>query len=374
MANESKFADPGAYAWSFPEKDLCIRDHFSSLLLSGDVCSTLMELLTLGSVTAAAALLPPQQVNVEGSMSLKQFAAFLWTKAAVARLYNTYCEAVFFACPQYRIQPSREHALVNKKDLMGRTQKDFETICFHDKLTLLSQFALNVGLYYALPGYYPAADVVQPWPERILRLLGNHYLMSFSMYWMHRGYHVVPFLWKYIHSYHHWAKHPLSRNTYQDHWLDNFGNAIVGHLCASILIPLDNKTFWFSQLFRVFESLEKHSGVSCSYNLAHTMQRWLPFAQMPHHHDWHHEGHKSCNYTFTSIGGLWDCLFGTRKAGRAKDLMPAHTTREDKKTEVKIGRKSILDHPIVVMTPVVSVAVLAAYKLKSGDGRIKLRA
>ena len=30
-------------------------------------------------------------------------------------------------------------------------------------------------------------------------------------------------------------------------------------------------------------------------------------AQMPHHHDWHHEGHKGCNYTFTSLGGLWDC-------------------------------------------------------------------
>ena len=24
---------------------------------------------------------------------------------------------------------------------------------------------------------------------------------------------------------------------------------------------------------------------------------------MPHHHDWHHEGHKGCNYTFSSIGG-----------------------------------------------------------------------
>ena len=35
--------------------------------------------------------------------------------------------------------------------------------------------------------------------------------------------HVVPWLWDKIHSYHHWAKHPLSRNTYDDHWLDNLG-------------------------------------------------------------------------------------------------------------------------------------------------------
>ena len=38
--------------------------------------------------------------------------------------------------------------------------------------------------------------------------------------------------WDKIHSYHHWAKHPLSRNTYDDHWLDNMGNAVVGHFCA----------------------------------------------------------------------------------------------------------------------------------------------
>ena len=66
--------------------------------------------------------------------------------------------------------------------------------------------------------------------------------------------------------------------------------------------------------------------MSCSLNLAHQLQRFLPFAQMPHHHDWHHEGHKGCNYTFTSIGGLWDCIFGTRKVGRAPEIMASQTT------------------------------------------------
>ena len=49
-------------------------------------------------------------------------------------------------------------------------------------------------------------------------------------------------------------------NTYEDHWADNFGNAIVDHLFAQILVPLDNPTFWFSRIFRILESLEKHSG------------------------------------------------------------------------------------------------------------------
>ena len=80
-------------------------------------------------------------------------------------------------------------------------------------------------------------------------------------------------LWRNIHSVHHWAKHPLSRTTYQDHWLDNFANALVGHFAAGILVPLDRTTFWLSRLVRVCESLEKHSGVSCAFNLVHTAQR-----------------------------------------------------------------------------------------------------
>ena len=232
------------------------------------------------------------------------------------------------------------------------------------RLTLISQFAFNVGLYYAIPGYYPAAEVVVPLRERALRLVGNHYLLSFGMYWMHRALHVVPWLWEKIHSYHHWAKHPLSRNTYDDHWLDNLGNAVIGHFCAQVLLPLDRNTFWFSHLIRILESLEKHSGVSCGLNLAHQLQRFLPFAQMPHHHDWHHEGHKGSNYTFTSIGGLWDCIFGTRKVGRAPEIMASQTTLMDRVQGKKAGRtRSFLDHPVLVLTPVFSVAALAFAKL-----------
>lgn len=348
----------------YPPEKLKFREHFSSLLLSGDLSLTLLELITLGGLAAFAAWLPPEKVNVEGSWSLKELTAFLCTKAVVTRIYNTYLEAIFFSFPEFRTQPSRDHALKNKKDLCGRDMMELQTIIYHDRLTLLSQFAFNVGLYYAIPGYYPAQAVVAPLHQRALRLVGNHYLLSFGMYWMHRALHVVPWLWDKIHSYHHWAKHPLSRNTYDDHWLDNLGNAVIGHFCAQVLLPLDRGSFWLSHLFRIFESLEKHSGVSCGFNLAHQMQRFLPFAQMPHHHDWHHEGHKGSNYTFTSMGGLWDCVFGTRKVGRATEILASQVTWMDRAQGKKAGRqRSMLDHPVVVLTPVFSVAALAFAKL-----------
>ena len=53
---------------------------------------------------------------------------------------------------------------------------------------------------------------------------------------MHRACHMVPFLWEHVHSIHHYADHPLSRTTYQDHWFDNFTNAIIGHMFAQILM------------------------------------------------------------------------------------------------------------------------------------------
>jgi hypothetical protein len=64
-------------------------------------------------------------------------------------------------------------------------------------------------------------------------------------------------------------QHPLSRNTYEDHWFDNFSNLLVGHICSQILVPLDYPTFLFSHIFRIAESLEKHSGISSPLNLAH---------------------------------------------------------------------------------------------------------
>lgn len=371
MAQQSKQLEP--YSFAFPEDGIGFRSHFSSLLLSGEWSLTLLELGALSSAAAAAWLLPAERVTVAGSMPLKEFAWFLWAKAGAARVYNSYLEAVFFSFPRFRTQPSREHALKAKKDLCGRQLKELQTIVQQDRLTLLSQFALNVGIYFLVPGYYPVAtEEAAPLNQRLLRLVGNHYIMSFGMYWLHRSLHAVPWLWEHIHSYHHWAKHPLSRNTYQDHWLDNFGNAVIGHFCAQVLLPLDHGTFWFSHIFRIFESLEKHSGVSCYLNLAHQLQSWLPFAQMPHHHDWHHEGHKSCNYTFSSVGGIWDCVFGTRRAGRALELPANQVTRRDRGQELQAGRLwTLLDQPLFALMPVLAVAAAAATKLYGMGGAVR---
>eukprot|EP00088_Acartia_fossae_P000848 TRINITY_DN10327_c0_g1_i1.p1 TRINITY_DN10327_c0_g1~~TRINITY_DN10327_c0_g1_i1.p1 ORF type:complete len:364 (-),score=31.46 TRINITY_DN10327_c0_g1_i1:487-1578(-) len=349
------------YVYQVP--DVPWKNHFSNLLFSSDILSTGLELALYGGLTLLAWLYP-DEMNVTGSMPLLELATFMWIFSFQRRIYNAYLESVFFAFPAYRTQPVKEHALKSRKDLVGREPEQLKTIIVHDRLTLTSQFALDVAIYYLIPGYYPAKQSeYQPMYIRILMLILNHYVMSFGMYWTHRALHVNPYGWRYIHSFHHWAKHPLSRTTYQDHWFDNFGNAIVGHMFAQILVPLDNQFFWISRSLRICESLEKHSGVSCSFNLVHALQRYFPYAQMPHHHDWHHEGHKGCNYTFTSIGGLWDCVFGTRKTGRHPSLAQTKKDQEMAQGAQKTNMHSLMNHPWLSLTPVLMVATMAITKL-----------
>lgn len=354
------------YSWVEPNSAAC-REHFSNLLFRGSYMNTVLELLLLVLPFCGIYWFGENGLDVQGSMTFKELSVFFIVCAVVRRFYNTYLEAVYFSFPAYRTQPVKEHRLKQKVDLCGRDEEQLALIEIHDQLTMVSQFLLNFGLYFILPGFYPAAiEEEQSYSERFVRLLLNHYVMSFGMYWAHRSLHVVPWLWENIHSFHHWAKHPLSRNTYEDHWLDNFFNAIIGHTYAQILVPLDRPTFWFSHIFRILESLEKHSGVSCGFNLAHSVQQWLPFAQMPHHHDWHHEGFKGSNYTFSSIGGLWDCIFGTRKGGRYTANNSFAATREDLVSKKGTGNAKLPSwfsplSPLVLLTVLVSLELKKAY-------------
>ena len=331
-------------------------------MLSFDRLATALELISLTTLTVAAWI---WEVQVTGSMPLLDVARAMWGLSVLRRVYNNYLEAVFCAYPAYRTQSVQEHRLKSGKDLVGRDLQQLEDIVIQDRLTVISQFCLDLSVYFLLPGFYPAFNPTTPALfTRVLTLIGNHYIMSYGMYWSHRALHKNTWLWRNIHSIHHWAKHPLSRTTYQDHWADNFGNAIVGHVFAQILLPLDYTTFWVSRVFRVCESLEKHSGVSGGWNMAHTVQQMLPYAQMPHHHDWHHEGHKGCNYTFTAIGGLWDCVFGTRRCGRAPEAV--RTTQDVKmaaETQQGTRGESYFDGEYACFLPLIGLAGAVAFKM-----------
>jgi len=326
------------YQFAMPAEGQLWSVHFIALFFSGEWLETILEGGLMVTLTLIAFLLPSSLVDVPQSMPFSAFVFYVIVTSIFTRMYNAYLEACFFAFPQYRTQPGHETDMKASKDVAGRDRQQFEAISWHDRITLVSQIALKVFLYYSLPGYYPPISAPRvAWYARVLRLVVNHYVLAWGMYWAHRAFHTVPFFWKNIHSMHHYAKHPVGRVTYQDHWLENFLLELLGHVSAQIVVPLDHELFWFSHVWRIMESLEKHSGISCWFNIAHHLQLlWVPGAQMPHHHDWHHEGHKGSNFSFTSIGGAYDCLFGSRNKGRA--LSCAQGTAHDRTRSHSLNR------------------------------------
>ena len=304
------------YLTHVPE-NLKLSEHFSSLMLGFDRTAVALEIVSMALLTGIAWFF---QIRVEGSMSLVQVLIAKFGLSLFRRVYNNYLEAAFCAFPGYRTQTISEHRLKKEKDLSGRDREQLEYLVHQGRLMFVLQLAFDLIVYFLLPGYYPGGEITGSLAERLTRLVLNHYVLSFGMYWGHRALHKNRWLWTNVHIVHHWARHPMSRTTFQEHWGDKIWNAIVGHFFAQILLPLDRQMFYVSRILRICESLEKHSGVSGPFNLVHSLQWWIPFADMPHHHDWHHEGHKGSNYSFTPVGGLWDCLFGTRNLGRASEV------------------------------------------------------
>ncbi|KAL5269686.1 hypothetical protein ACHWQZ_G003220 [Mnemiopsis leidyi] len=360
---EDKQIPATMYVTHIPE-NVKFSEHFSSLMLSSDFMATAMEVSALSLLTGIAWV---YKIQVEHSKTLFEVAIAMWSLSLFKRIYNNYLEAVYCTYPKNRTQPVKEHALKAKKDLAGRDKEQLEILVAQDRLNFISRFCLDLFIYFMIPGFY-LAEYSQPCTlvRKVLQLLLNHYFMSFSMYWFHRAQHKNPWFWKNIHSLHHWAKYPVSRTTYQDHWLDNFGMAVTGHIYAQILFPLDGHMFWFSRIVRVCESLEKHSGITGNFNLAYAAQQWLPFAAMPYHHDWHHEGYKGGNFSFAALGGIWDQLFGTRRTGRVPQPLNKTFAGSKNEDQVQFLDTSFFDGPYTCFIPIAAITVIVFLKVSMG--------
>jgi len=158
------------------------------------------------------------------SMALADVALYMWGAALFRRVYNAYLEACYFSFPQFRTQPPREHALKNRTDLSGRDLDQVKKIELHDKLTMLSQFALEMAIYWTLPGFYPSSTVAHDTWERALRLVANHFVLSF-------GTVIAPlFFTARLHDVHHLSNHPphLPSHTHNR-------NTVMSHSAASSL-------------------------------------------------------------------------------------------------------------------------------------------
>ena len=116
-----------------------------------------------------------------------------------------------------------------------------------------------------------------------------------------------------------------------DHWADNFFNAFICEVCAPIIVPLPFPVLVASRLFRICESLEKHSASRavlmscirpsascrsprCRTTTTGTMKATVARVQLRRS---------------APLGGLWDVLFNSRHHGRSNGYAECAATRDD---------------------------------------------
>lgn len=121
------------------------------------------------------------------------------------------------------------------------------------------------------------------------------------MYWVHRGRHALPPLWR-LHQMHHSAERLDVAGAFYFHPVEVVLVAFVTTFMASLLVGVGAPAAALTGYFGFFVSVFTHANVRTP--------RWLGFVlQRPESHAVHHErGVHGFNY-----GGLalWDAVFGT---------------------------------------------------------------
>ena len=185
--------------------------------------------------------------------------------------YNAYLEWAF-KYPERRIQKDSHPS--QYRDETQRTEDELALIEWHDRLDRVVPFCLLVGCYV----YGGRCSTLRCSITRTTRTSTCSYA--------HRA-PLLLFVWHVLGApltreqiplaprplVAPFCEDALARTTYMDHWADNFFNAFICEVCAPIIVPLPFPVLVASRLFRICESLEKHSGLAGGFNIVHTAQR-----------------------------------------------------------------------------------------------------
>jgi sterol desaturase/sphingolipid hydroxylase (fatty acid hydroxylase superfamily) len=182
-----------------------------------------------------------------------------------------------------------------------------------------------------LPGLL-VRPLVSQVPGSILPLVGI-VLFDLAIYWTHRWYHEVPFLWRF-HAIHHSTEHLDWVSGFRSHPLD--GTLIAP---AFVFLVVAGFSPEFTGLLAVIQII---TGIFLHANVRWRL-RWLHKAIItPEFHHWHHANEPGAiNSNYSVFLPLWDLLFGTY-------FMPAdrRPTRYGVSEHIPAGMVPQLWHPL----------------------------
>jgi len=157
-------------------------------------------------------------------------------------------------------------------------------------------FTFPLCLFYTHVLYRPSTTHVYPW---VYYLVFYVLVAETSFYFIHRLFHIVPYLYKTYHARHHVWTHPVSRAALDTHPVD--------HVFINLLPLLLGPTLWPPVSFTVVYLWVMMSTYHAVYTHSYPLTRsWGQRLHVLHH--------VMPRYNF-GIYGFWDALLGTLFVG-----------------------------------------------------------
>ena len=139
-------------------------------------------------------------------------------------------------------------------------------------------------------------------PPQYLPIVG-FLLFDFAVYWTHRFYHEIPFLWKF-HAIHH--------STKTLDWVSGFrGHPFDGTLIAPAFVFLVTAGFT-AELTGIFAIAQLLLGLFLHANVSWRLKPLHKLVITPEFHHWHHTNEPDAIWTnYSTFLPIWDLIFGT---------------------------------------------------------------
>lgn len=208
------------------------------------------------------------------------------------------CDAIPW-CRRYKLQPN----VVNDWGSVWACTKHLLMSHFFFQLPMLLVFRLvaqqRMGMVVSGP--------LPPISEWLWQIPAFFMFEDFYFYWVHRLLH-HPLLYPKVHKVHHLHKAPFGIAAEYAHPIETMFLG-VGFFIGPLLYCRHLATLWVWVAFRLWETIEDHSGFDLPFNPTNL----IPFWAGANHHDHHH---RTFQGNYAAVFVFWDYIFGTDTAWR----------------------------------------------------------
>ena len=172
---------------------------------------------------------------------------------------------------------------------------------------LMGVFATVIGIVIGIlslawiPGLL-VRPLVEQIPENIAPFVA-FLIFDFIIYWTHRFYHEIPFLWRF-HAIHHSTEHLDWASGFRGHPFD--GTIAAPAFFFMVAAGFDPELTGLLAVVQVLLGLFLHANVSWRLSFLHKI------VITPEFHHWHHTNETDAIWTnYSTFLAIWDIIFGT---------------------------------------------------------------